>query len=163
MAALVFAALALCSCGGKSSSSGSGESHTTNTVSGGKTSSSSSAQSNMAKTVSDGKWNCTDIPENMNLEQITLEIKDGSFVYTTVDSKTTAVAQGSVKETGSNTAMLYIEKQKKIQNSDKKLISQIDVEQSIAESQAVNVTFTDENNLTLKAVTLELKFERVSK
>ena len=97
----------------------------------------------MAKTVSDGKWNCTDIPENMNLEQITLEIKDGSFVYTTVDSKTTAVAQGSVKETGSNTAMLYIEKQKKIQNSDKKLISQIDVEQSIAESQAVNVTFTD--------------------
>lgn len=139
--ALVFAVLALCSCGGKSGSS-------------------SSAQSQKVNTVSDGKWSCNEIPESMKLEKITLEIKDGNFTYTTADSKVTAVAEGYVKETGAKSAMLYIEKQKQIQNSDNKVINETSVEQSISESQAVNVEYIDENHMTLKAVTLELKLER---
>lgn len=81
ISALVFAVVALCSCGGKSSSSG-------------------SAHSQKVNTAADGKWQCTDIPESMKLEKITLEIKDGNFTYTTADSKTTAIAEGYVKETG---------------------------------------------------------------
>lgn len=72
ISALVFAVVALCSCGGKSSSSG-------------------SAHSQKVNTAADGKWQCTDIPESMKLEKITLEIKDGNFTYTTADSKTTAM------------------------------------------------------------------------
>lgn len=143
LAVLLCVAMALCSCGGKSDSSGSGKSQKLNTV-------------------ADGTWSCTDIPESMKLEKITLEINDGSFTYTTADSKTTAVAEGYVKETGPKSAVLYIEKQKQLQNSDNKLISEIEVEQSVAESQSVSVNYIDDNNMTLKAVTLELNLKRVA-
>lgn len=56
--------------------------------------------------------------------------------------------------------MLFIEKQKQIQNSDNKVISEISVEKSVSESQTVDVTYTDDNHMTLKAVTLELNLER---
>ena len=56
--------------------------------------------------------------------------------------------------------MLFIEKQKQIQNSDNKVISEISVEKSVSESQTVDVTNTDDNHMTLKAVTLELNLER---
>ena len=141
ISARVFAVVALCSCGGKSSSSG-------------------SAHSQKVNTAADGKWQCTDIPESMKLEKITLEIKDGNFTYTTADSKTTAIAEGYVKETGTKNAVLFIEKQKQIQNSDNKVISEISVEKSVSESQTVDVTYTDDNHMTLKAVTLELNLER---
>ena len=137
---LMCAVIALSACGKKSGSSKSGSANTCN-----------------------GTWVCKEIPKVIenSFSKVTFEIGDGEFTYTLTGDKTSTVTEGHVTETGSNSMVLYMDKQKQLNNADNKVIQEKDVEASVSKAQPIYAKCEKDGTMTITGDKQKMVFERV--
>ena len=109
-----------------------------------------------------GTWNCKEIPKVIenSFHKVTLEIGDGKFTYTLTGEKTSTVTEGHVKETGDESMVLYLDKQKQLNNADNKVIQEKDVETSVSEAQPIYTKYESDGTMTVTGNKQEMVFER---
>ena len=137
---LMCALIALTACGKKSSTAKSGSANTCN-----------------------GTWVCKEIPKviEKSFSKVTFEIGDGRFTYTLTGDKTSTVTEGYVKETGNDSMVLYMDKQKQINNADNKVLQEKDVESSMSRSQPIYAKCESDGTMTITGDKQKMIFERV--
>ena len=109
-----------------------------------------------------GTWVCKEIPKVLekSFSKVTFEIGDGKFTYTLTGDKTSTVTEGHVKETGNDSMVLYMDKQKQVNNADNKVIQEKDVETSISESQPIYTKYEKDGTMTVTGNKQKMVFER---
>lgn len=118
---------------------------------------------NSSANTCNGTWVCKEIPKviEKSFSKVTFEIGDGRFTYTLTGDKNSTVTKGYVKETGNDSMVLYMDKQKQINNADNKVLQEKDVESSMSESQPIYAKCEKDGTMTITGDKQKMIFERV--
>ena len=108
----------------------------------------------------EGDWVCKSIPVQMQFKEITLNISGDSFTYTLTGDKTSTIAEGHCIVNGNDSMVLYPDKQRQINNADKKVLNEKTLETSESEAQPVYVKLDKSDCLTLTGGDTTIEFER---
>ena len=131
-ALVLLLALSLCACGG--------------------------AKNKVAKTPIEGKWVCKNLSDNLKkFNDATLEIYGEEFTYSLNGSETSTVSTGRVETNGTDSAVLYVEKQQQLDPSGKVLQEQ-KVESSQSQKQAVYISLNGDSFLIVTNGKKEMQF-----
>lgn len=118
---------------------------------------------NSSANTCNGTWVCKEIPKiiEKSFSKVTFEIGDGRFTYTLTGDKNSTVTEGYVKETGNDSMVLYMDKQKQINNADNKVLQEKDVESSMSGSQPIYAKCESDGTMTITGNKQKMIFERV--
>ncbi|MBQ1553353.1 MAG: hypothetical protein IIZ66_07380 [Clostridia bacterium] len=118
---------------------------------------------NSSANTCNGTWVCKEIPKviEKSFSKVTFEIGDGRFTYTLTGDKNSTVTEGYVKETGNDSMVLYMDKQKQINNADNKVLQEKDVESSMSRSQPIYAKCESDGTMTITGDKQKMIFERV--
>ena len=107
-----------------------------------------------------GKWKCVVAPIQMKFNEIRLELTDTSFTYTLVAEKSTTVMNGTARDIGEKSMVLYVETQQQLDGATGRVIQERTVDAKESENNPVYANLLDDGRLEMTAQGTDLQFER---